>query len=157
MMTSASVAPFTTKITDVAHLAASTTHDLAGSTTLDLAASTTDDRPATTNQVAITIVSLPCHPCGCDFESSDAAIKAVDDFAALHGYAVVCKRTRKIDGELHSVVLACDRHGNLRNNWKLTDESRKKQFARSRRCDCPMEVLLRINTDGKWPVEYNGK
>lgn len=57
---------------------------------------------------------------------------------------------------MHRYILACDRHGKKRNNWRPSKNQTKKH-AKSRRCDCQTEVHLRLIFPGTLQVEHNGR
>jgi hypothetical protein len=103
------------------------------------------------------VILMPCYPAGGRFDTDDDAIDAVDAFAEDEGYGVVVERSHKdARGRKFRVILACDRHGTLRNTRKLTETTRKEKYARSRKCGCPMRVHLRADHTGKWSVEHTG-
>jgi len=80
------------------------------------------------------------------FASHDELIANLRGRAKLDGYGVSIARSKP-----NVVYLACDKGGLNRNNWKLTEETRKR-FTTSRRTNCPFSVVGR-ERDGEWFLE----
>lgn len=78
------------------------------------------------------------------FQSRDELMRAVQEFALEHGFAVSIQRSK--EGLVH---LQCTRGGHERNTHKLTDDSRRRTTA-SRRQGCPFRCRGSRQRDGTW-------
>ncbi|KAJ5279228.1 hypothetical protein N7478_007160 [Penicillium angulare] len=82
-----------------------------------------------------------------EYSSPDEAQTEMNQFAATQGYAVVSKRSKSSNGVKLKVIYQCWRGGEYCDRRTIGLDAEKRRRGRTKKCNCPFEVILRRHGD----------